>query len=232
MTTLPSRALRLSVVIPTYNESRLIGDLLSDLAPLRVQGHEVILADGGSDDGTLEIAAPRVDQILRSERGRAAQMNAGAQASGGDVLWFVHADTRIPQDASDQVIQACSDGQLWGRFDIHLSGSHRLLRLIETMINLRSRFTGVATGDQGIFVDRNTFESVAGFPDIPLMEDVALSNTLRRLGRPCCVRQPRLQTSGRRWEKNGIVPTVVLMWRLRLAYALGAAPGDLAKRYR
>jgi rSAM/selenodomain-associated transferase 2 len=224
--------LRLSIVVPSHNESGLIGGLLSDLAPLRAQGHEIILADGGSDDRTLEVAAPLVDRIVSSARGRAVQLNAGAQAAAGDVLWFLHADTRVPPDASERLIQACGDGRHWGRFDVRLSGSQRLLRLIETMMNLRSCATGVATGDQGIFVLRTLFETVAGFPDIPLMEDVTLSKRLRRHARPHCIRQPRLQTSSRRWEQNGIVATVVLMWRLRLAYFLGVAPGDLAKRYR
>ncbi len=222
----------ISIIVPALNEADTIAGLLNDLAPLRAQRHEIILVDGGSDDGTRKISAPWVDCVVHASRGRAAQMNTGAQAARGDILWFLHADTRVPADASRQVLKACSEGRLWGRFDIRLSGSSPLLRPIEAMINLRSHVTGVATGDQGIFVDRDTFETIGGFPEIPLMEDVALSKTLRRLGRPARIGQPRLQTSSRRWEQNGIIPTVVLMWRLRLAYALGAPPGKLAKRYR
>jgi rSAM/selenodomain-associated transferase 2 len=223
---------RLSVVIPTLNEAAMIGQLLGDLSGIRAQGHEIILADGGSDDGTLDLASPWVDSVVRAARGRATQMNAGAAAAAGDILWFLHADTRVPADAPQQVLKACRDGRVWGRFDVRLSGSNPLLRVVETSMNLRSRVTGMATGDQGIFVIRDVFESVEGFPDIPLMEDLALSKALRRRGPPACIGRPRLQTSSRRWEHGGILRTVLLMWRLRLAYTLGAAPGVLAKRYR
>ena len=227
-----ARPLRLSVIIPTLNEESTITGLLVDLAPLRAKGHEVILVDGGSTDRTLDSAGAGVDRIIRSERGRALQMNAGAQDADGDVLWFLHADTRVPDGAAEAITRACTKGQLWGRFDVSLSGSHWLLGVVARMMNLRSRITGVASGDQGIFVRRETFRAAAGFPSIPLMEDIALSKTLRHHSPPACIRQPRLQTSSRRWEQRGIVTTIVLMWRLRLAYAFGAAPQDLAKRYR
>jgi rSAM/selenodomain-associated transferase 2 len=226
------RTLRISVIIPALNEADNITGLLQDLAPLRRQGHEIILVDGGSEDRTAELAGPEVDSILHSIRGRAAQMNAGAERAGGDILWFLHADTRVPPAAAEQLLQACSNGRLWGRFDISLSGSKWLLRIVERLMNLRSRATGLATGDQGIFVERRTFDAVSGFPQIVLMEDIALSKALRRRSAPACIRRPRLQTSSRRWERKGIVRTIVLMWRLRLDYALGAEPRDLAKRYR
>lgn len=226
-----ARPLRLSIIVPTLNEADNIAGLLDDLAPLRAQGHEIILVDGGSEDRTLEIAGPGVDRVLVSERGRAAQMNTGAQYATGDILWFLHADTRVPEGATGRLIQASSEGSPWGRFDVCLSGSHWMLRIVEQMINLRSGITGVASGDQGIFVQRKVFEAVSGFPQIPLMEDIALSKALRRSASPACIRRPRLQTSSRRWEQRGIIRTIVLMWRLRLAYALGAAPQDLAKRY-
>jgi rSAM/selenodomain-associated transferase 2 len=222
----------LSIIIPTLDEEAAIGDLLHDLAPFRAQGQQVVLADGGSRDRTLEIAAGMVDGIVYSARGRAAQMNAGARAAVGDILWFVHADTRLPAGAGERLLQAYADGSRWGRFDVRLSGSQPLLRVIETAMNLRSRVTSIATGDQGIFVARDLFDAVDGFPQIPLMEDVALSSMLRRNGRPACIRRPALQTSSRRWEENGVLRTLWLMWRLRLAYALGAAPRDLAERYR
>lgn len=223
---------RLSVIIPALDEQGVIGGLLQDLAGLRAAGHELILVDGGSHDATLQVAAPLVDRAIQAPRGRASQMNAGARAASGDVLWFLHADSRVPTDAAARLLRACDAGHPWGRFDVRLSGRHWALRVIETLMNLRSRLTGIATGDQGIFVRRAVFEQVEGFPAIPLMEDLALSKSLRRLARPHCIRRPALQTSSRRWEQRGILRTVLLMWRLRLAYALGTPPGELAARYR
>ncbi|MCB1785712.1 MAG: TIGR04283 family arsenosugar biosynthesis glycosyltransferase [Gammaproteobacteria bacterium] len=223
---------RLSVIIPTLDERQTIGDVLDDLAGLRDAGHEVILVDGGSSDATPRIAAPGVDKVLRSDRGRARQMNAGARAASGDVLWFLHADCRIPAGAAQQVIDGCARGPIWGRFDVRLSGAATLLRIVETLMNLRSRISGIATGDQGIFVSRALFDQVGGFPDIPLMEDIALSTALRRVRRPDCIRQPRLLASSRRWETHGILRTIVLMWRLRLAFALGTPATALARHYR
>ncbi len=222
---------RLSVIIPTLDEQAGIAALLRDLAPLRAAGHELIVADGRSSDATRQIAAPLTDCTLTAPRGRANQMNAGARVAGGEVLWFLHADTRVPVEAWGCMLDACAGGVRWGRFNVRLSGRHPALRVIETMMNLRSCVTGIATGDQGIFVRREDFERVGGFPSIDLMEDIALSASLRRLARPRCIRRPRLLTSSRRWEQNGILRTVLLMWRLRLAYALGAAPSDLARRY-
>jgi len=223
---------RLSVIIPALDEQPRIGRLLKDLAGLRAAGHEVILVDGGSRDATLAVAAPLIDHAIEAPRGRASQMNAGAARAGGDVLWFLHADTRVPPDAGELLLRACREGHLWGRFDVCLSGHRPALRVIESLMNLRSRITGIATGDQGMFVAREAFERVGGFPTIPLMEDIALSTALRRLARPHCIRRPRLETSSRRWEERGILRTVLLMWRLRLAYALGTTPAELAERYR
>ena len=219
----------ISVIVPVLNESAQIQTTLNDFIPLRKAGHEVIVVDGGSQDTTLEIATPLADKVIQSPKGRAFQMNAGAAAVSGNLLWFVHADTRIPRNAACILIQA-SGLRGWGRFDIRLSGRHPLLRLVEGMMCLRSRLTGIATGDQGIFVSRVLFERVGGYPEIPLMEDIALSKALRRIQRPICLKH-RLVTSSRRWEKNGIVKTILLMWRFRLAYFLGADPADLEKRY-
>ena len=223
--------MRLSIIVPTRNEAEVIGTLLTDLAPLRTAGHQVIVADGGSQDKTIVLAEPLADLVIRCPPGRALQMNAGAAKADGDVLWFLHADNRIPADAGDSLIGNITDGHHWGRFDIRLSGSAWPFRIIERLMNLRSCLSGIATGDQGIFVTRALFETVDGFPSIALMEDVALSRLLRRQYRPACIKHPRLQTSSRRWETHGIFRTIWLMWRLRLAYAFGASPDDLARRY-
>jgi hypothetical protein len=143
------------------------------------------------------------------------------------MLLFLHADTRLPPDAASAVL-ARGD---WGRFDVAIEGRHALLPVIARMMNLRSRLTGIATGDQAIFVRRTLFERLGGYAEIPLMEDVELSRRLRRVSRPVCLRL-RAVTSGRRWEMRGVLRTVVLMWRLRLAYSLGADPHRLAERYR
>lgn len=227
----PRAGRRLSIVIPALNEAPQICATLADLQPLRSQGHQLILVDGGSQDGTPDLAKPLVDQLLTAPPGRARQMNAGAALAAGDVLWFLHGDTRIPPGAPRALLAALDRGAAWGRFDVRLSGSHPLLRIVERLMNLRSCVQGIATGDQGIFLGRALFQQLGGYPDQPLMEDIALSRALRRRGRPACVRE-RLVTSSRRWERRGILRTIWLMWHLRLAYALGADPAWLAERYR
>jgi rSAM/selenodomain-associated transferase 2 len=216
-------AQRLSVVVPALNEARGIRAALEALAPLRSRGHEVIVVDGGSSDRTPELAAGLCDRVLSAPRGRAIQMNAGARAAGGDVLVFLHADTRLPPGAEALIL----DCPVWGRFDVQIEGRHPLLKLVACAMNLRSRLTGIATGDQAIFVRREAFP---GFPEIALMEDVALSKLLKRRGAPACLRQ-RVVTSGRRWESRGVLRTIFLMWRLRLLYFLGVSPERLARRY-
>jgi rSAM/selenodomain-associated transferase 2 len=221
---------RLSVIVPALDEAEVIEATLRDLRASGVA--ELIVVDGGSRDDTPARARNLADQVLTGPRGRAAQMNHGAAHAGGDTLWFVHADTRVPAQAQACLAEALGDpGVLWGRFDLRLSGSAWPLRIIERMINLRSRLSGIATGDQGIFVRREVFEAAGGYPPIALMEDVALSRALRRRARPACLRPPLL-TSSRRWEQRGILRTVLLMWRLRLAYALGVSPERLARQYR
>ncbi len=223
---------RISIIIPTLNEAVGIADTLRPLQPLRARGHQVIVVDGGSTDATVEIARPLVDRVLASEPGRARQQNVGAAAATGDVLLFLHADTLLPPDADRLVIDGLTaSGRGWGRFDVRLSGRHPALRVVERMVGWRSRTTGIATGDQAIFVRRDWFRGGGGFPQIPLMEDVALSRSLRRLGPPLCLREP-VVTSSRRWEERGVMRTIVLMWRLRAEYALGADPARLAERYR
>jgi rSAM/selenodomain-associated transferase 2 len=223
---------RLSIVVPTLNEAGAVGATLAALQPLRARGCEVIVADGGSTDATAGLARPLADAVVSSRPGRAHQQNAGAAAASGEVLLFLHADTRLPRDAHLLVSEGLRrSGRGWGRFDVRLTGRHPMLRTIERMMNLRSGLTGVATGDQAIFVRRDWFHTVGGFPDIPLMEDVALSKALKRLGPPLCLRET-VATSSRRWEQHGVYRTMVLMWGLRLAYWLGADPARLADRYR
>lgn len=221
----------LSIIVPVLDEAATIEAALDRLASLRRTGCDVVVADGGSRDGTPDIAARHCDRVVTAPRGRASQMNAGAAAARGDVLLFLHADTRLPHGAEAAITAALADpAAVWGRFDVTIEGRHPLLPVVAAMMNLRSRLTGIATGDQALFVRRDTFEAAGRFPDIPLMEDVALSARLRGMARPVCLRQ-RVTTSGRRWEKNGAVRTILLMWRLRLAYALGADPAALARRY-
>ena len=224
--------MRISIIIPALNEAQHIGTTLSCLEPLRQKGHEVIVVDGGSQDATLKLASSGTDKVVTTMPGRARQMNAGAEASAGDVLWFLHADTRVPEDAADKISLALANpNSYWGRFDIRLSGEHYLLRIVEKLMNLRSCISGIATGDQGIFVRRACFEAIGGFQEIPLMEDIELSKRLKKWSRPCCIHR-KLVTSSRRWEKHGVVRTIILMWRLRLAYAMGVSPDKLAPLYK
>lgn len=223
---------RLGIVLPTLNEQAWIESALAPLQALRSAGHRLVVVDGMSTDATAERARPLADLVIDSPRGRARQMNRGAQACEGEILWFLHADTWVPPGAADAILDALTDPRrVWGRFDVHLSGHAPLLRVVAALMNLRSRVSGIATGDQGIFLRREAFESVGGYPDIPLMEDIALSRALLGIGRPTCI-GPRLVTSSRRWERHGIARTILLMWRLRLAYALGTDPRVLARSYR
>jgi len=220
---------RVSIVMPVLDESAVLGAALAALAPLAANGAEVIVVDGGSRDESRELAARQGCRVVSAPRGRASQMNAGAQAASGDALVFLHADTRLPQDAL-AAIAAALERREWGRFDVTIEGEGALLALVAAMMNLRSRLTGIATGDQAIFVRREAFERAGGFPAIPLMEDVALSRALKKVGAPACLAQ-RVTTSGRRWQRHGTLRTILLMWRLRAAYALGADPRSLARAY-
>jgi rSAM/selenodomain-associated transferase 2 len=222
----------LAVVLPALDEAAGIETALSALAPLRARGVEVIVVDGGSRDDTVRRAAPLADRVIESPRGRARQMNAGAAASEAAQLLFLHADTLLPDDADRLVIEALGGGRhRWGRFDVRIDGRSAWLPWVATLMNLRSRLSGIATGDQAIFVRRDAFDAVGGFPDQALMEDIELSRRLKRLGAPCCLRA-KVVTSGRRWDERGAWRTIVLMWRLRLAYWYGMSAAELARRYR
>jgi rSAM/selenodomain-associated transferase 2 len=221
----------LSIVMPALNEAAGIAPLLMALQPLRARGVEIVLADGGSTDGTVQQAAPWVDAVVAPGRGRAVQMNAGAAAASADRLLFLHADTRLPPLADVQVVQALAAGACWGRFDVRIAGRPPMLRVVAALMNLRSRLSGIATGDQAIFVSRAAFVQVGGYPVQPLMEDIELSRRLKRLGRPACLRT-QVCTSGRRWEQRGVWRTIFLMWWLRWRYWRGEPAARLAQAYR
>lgn len=220
----------LSIIVPALNEANGIVDTLSALEPMRGRGAEIIVVDGGSEDRTADLARSYCDRLLLAPRGRAAQMNAGAAVAQGQILLFLHADTRLPVSADQLVRDGLSRNRVWGRFDVRITGTHPLLPIVATLMNMRSRVTGIATGDQAIFVDRHAFAAAGGFPNIPLMEDIVLSRRLKRLGRPLCL-STAVVTSGRRWETHGVLRTIVLMWCLRLAFFLGAKPAQLARKY-
>ncbi len=223
--------MKLSIIVPALNEQAAIGATLAAVSPLRTRGHEVIVVDGGSSDATRERARAAADRVIDAPRGRSRQMNAGARAAQGDVLVFLHADTLLPPGADESISCAMeASGRQWGRFDVRIAGASRMLALVAFSMNWRSRLTGAATGDQAMFVRREAFARAGGFPDIELMEDIALSRALKRLSAPICLRA-RVLTSGRRWEKQGVLKTVALMAWLRLRFFLGADPARLARRY-
>jgi rSAM/selenodomain-associated transferase 2 len=222
---------RLSIVMPILNEAALLRDSLLPLQPLREEGLEIILADGGSSDGGPTLAAPLVDTLIESARGRALQLRVGSEVARAPVLWFLHADSEVPLQAVSAILSAVDEGARWGWFDVRLSGARPALRLVEWLMNRRARLTRIATGDQGLFVTRAVYRQIGGFPDLPLMEDIALSRLLRRsAGGPRILAGP-LVTSSRRWETRGIARTVFLMWWLRLRFWLGEDPARLERIY-
>lgn len=220
----------LCIVVPVLDEAATLASRLQALQALRQRGARVVVADGGSRDDTLEIARAHADLALPAPRGRAAQMNAGAAACPADVLLFLHADTTLPSNADLLVQRAMLGPRAWGRFDVRIDSRRPLLRIVSTMMNLRSRWTGIATGDQALFVRHDLFRQIGGFPDLPLMEDIAISRVLKQHGPAACLRE-RVTTSARRWERHGAWRTIFLMWRLRAAYFVGADPKRLAIRY-
>ncbi len=220
----------LAIVVPMLDEAAMLPELLAHLTGFRARGCEVVLVDGGSADDSAAIARAAGFRVIVTERGRARQMNAGARACDGSILVFLHADTRLPE-AADALLRAVQAARAWGRFDVRIEGRPRMLRVVAVLMNLRSRLSGIATGDQAIFVRREVFEAVGGFPDQPLMEDIELSRRLLRVSRPACLRA-RVRTSGRRWEQRGVWRTILLMWRLRWAYWHGVPAERLAEAYR
>lgn len=277
----PRAGSRISIIVPVLDEGRTLAASLSALRPLRDAGVQVVVVDGGSRDDTLLLARAGADVVVAADRGRGAQLNAGAVASAGDILLFLHADTRLPGDVVSLVLWALGDNDGsapigsapigssrrrsvrgssegrnfartaalpatpgrpsahrrpgaprpgWGRFDVRIDSDRPVLRLVSLLMNWRSRLTGITTGDQAMFVERDLFDSVGGFADIPLMEDIVLSAALRRHSRPARVAE-RVHPSARGWERRGPVRTIALMWELRLRFALGADPRALALRY-
>lgn len=218
-----------SVIIPTLNEAE---NIAHTLALVRQSGAcQLIVVDGGSMDDTAEIAQRGADRVLSSPRGRARQMNSGARAATGDVVLFLHADTVLPYGFSSLVTRALADPQVvGGRFDVRLDAAGWPFRLVEALMNLRSRLTHISTGDQAIFVRRETFLALGGYPEVELMEDLELSKKLKRVGRIACLRE-RVSTSARRWQRDGVLRTIVLMWTLRLGHFLGVPPERLKTFY-
>lgn len=223
--------MRLSIVIAALNEAEHIPATLAPLQAMRARGVEVILADGGSTDATKPLAALLVDRIVDSHQGRARQMNAGAKLALGDTLLFLHADSTLPPDADQLILRRLqSTSRAWGRFDVSIKGQHFFLPVVAWCMNHRSRLTGIATGDQGLFMTHDAFTAAGGFANIPLMEDVAMCVTLKKNSPPLCLKQ-KIITSGRRWEQHGVWRTIFLMWRIRAAYFFGVDPVALHRAY-
>ena len=222
---------KLSIIVPMLNEAAQLPDLFAHLLPFQRSGCEIIFADGGSTDGSAKLAVVMGFKVVQTERGRARQMNAGAVVSQGNVLLFLHADTRLPVGAMQQIEHALTGAKRWGRFDVCITGRPFMLRVIGQFMNLRSRLSGIATGDQAIFMRRIVFERLRGYPDQPLMEDVEMCKRLKTFSRPACI-SSCVTTSGRRWETRGVWSTILLMWRLRWAYWRGTDAAELARLYR
>lgn len=221
----------LSIIIPVLNEAENLSRVLQSLQVFRRSGHEVIVVDGGSLDNSLALAREAADLVLASEPGRALQMNRGAEKATGDVYLFLHADTILPDDALPLLSALDTSISCWGRFDIRLSSNKTVFRLIEWLMNTRSRLTSIATGDQALFVERRLFEEIKGFPAIALMEDIAISRALKKHSAPLCF-SSKVISSSRRWENHGVAMTVLLMWKLRLYYFFGMSPDKLHRLYR
>jgi rSAM/selenodomain-associated transferase 2 len=222
---------KISIIIPVLNEEKNLSNTLSQLQSFRHLGHEVIVVDGGSMDNTLALAHAAADAVIVSKAGRALQMNNGAAVATGDLFLFLHADTVLPENALQLVSSFDHLKSFWGRFNIRLSSNKMIFRLIEWLINLRSKLTSIATGDQAIFIERELFNSIGGFPEIALMEDIAISRLLKNISAPVCLKQ-KVITSSRRWETRGVLATVLLMWKLRLYYFFGVSPEKLGQLYR
>lgn len=227
-----ARVPTLSIIIPAFDEAAALPRLLAQLEPARARGAEIIVVDGGSADDTVALAETAGVRVIRAERGRARQLQAGIDATAGEALWLLHADSEIDPLSDQHIVWNLAEyGRLWGWFSLRLDSRQWLLRVVARAINIRSRLSGIATGDQGIFVLRSALERIGGVPMQPLMEDVELCVRLNELGPPQ-VLPKRITSSARHWQRRGVLRTILLMWRLRLAYAMGADPADLARRYR
>jgi rSAM/selenodomain-associated transferase 2 len=220
----------ISIIIPTLNEAQALPATLQSLQPLKQQGVEIIIVDGGSIDQTLNIAEQYGSKALQSKIGRASQMNVGAEHASGELLLFLHADTRLPHDALILLMDVAEAPEYWGRFNVKLDGNSWVFRVIESMMNVRSCLTGVVTGDHAIFVSKRLFHQINGLPQIELMEDIAFSKLLKQKIAPRCL-SSAVTTSSRRWEQRGVFRTVLVMWWLRLAYYFGAKPSWLSRQY-
>ena len=222
----------LSIVVPVLNEVAGLPNTLAALQSYRDAGCEIIVVDGGSSDASIDVASQQADLVISAKAGRAAQMNAGASQASGQMLMFLHADTRLPNNVDAILQQLRAEKLQWGFFPLALSGGALSFRVIEWFINHRSRWFSIATGDQALFCSRDTFNFLQGFTDIPLMEDIEFCKRAKRLAAPFILISSKVTTSSRRWEQRGVMPTVLLMWRLRLLYWLGVNPRRLALQYR
>ena len=223
------KKISLSIIIPVRNEASHLPSLLNALQKRKSDNTEVIVVDGCSEDDTLNVICQKKNRILRSEPGRAQQMNTGARHAKGKYLWFLHADSKVDFDF-ESIIESGLKNKKWGWFNIRLSNTKIIFRVIESMMNYRSKITSVATGDQGIFIHKNIFIEQGLFPSIALMEDVKFSKKIRSSESPFISDTP-LETSARRWEENGPIRTIFKMWTLRLLFFLGASPNWLDKQY-
>jgi rSAM/selenodomain-associated transferase 2 len=225
--------MKIAIVVPVFNEALAVPRFLAHVADSKVtenQDFELVFVDGGSTDNTTALIQDAGLRVISSPKGRAWQMNAGAAQTTGDVLLFLHADTQLPQNALKAITTSLAGKICWGRFDVRIAGKPWMLGVVARMMNWRSRLTGIATGDQAMFMTRTAYQAIGGFPEQALMEDIEASRRLRQLSRPACISSP-LVTSGRRWESKGVWTTIFLMWRLRWAYWRGQNPKQLAELY-
>jgi rSAM/selenodomain-associated transferase 2 len=221
----------LSIIVPVHNQARSIGAILHALKSFRDRGAEIIVVDGGSNDDTAMLARPLADQVIRSPRGLGLQMNEGAKVANGFIFLFLRPETKLPPDADTQVMYGRSrDTSVWGRFDLRLAGRHMMLPLAARYLNWRSRMSGIASGEQAIFVQREAFFRIGGFRHMPVMEDVDLCQRLKAISPPICVAS-RVTAPGERFDRDGMWKTLRAMWAMRMRYRMGAKPDDLAKRY-
>lgn len=228
--------LTISIIVPMLNEAKTLPELLQHLLVFKLQGCEIILVDGGSQDGSVDIAQTAGFNVVKTEAGRAHQMNRGAALASGNLLLFLHADTRLPANAMPLIAEYTANrsdnrNYQWGRFDVFIKGKSPWLKLVAWMMNWRSALSGIATGDQAIFIRRATFLHVGGFPEQPLMEDIELCKRLKRIVAPARIIEPVI-TSGRRWDERGVWKTIFLMWRLRWRYWRGVPAEKIAAAYR